>query len=112
MVGGVNNTRVQLVWDFTGASNVFITVNVTSESQTTQIAGRSQSSNFTVFNSDYEADLPLTLVIKNATRNDHDHVFRVGITNTDTFLEINDEITLNVLCKSQRSVSFVTLKPI
>ena len=99
MVEGINSTRVQLVWNFSGASIFFINVRVTNEAETTQIAGRNHTSIFTVFNPDYEADLPLTLIIKNATRNDHGHVFSVRIFNVGTFTEIDDQVTLNVFCK-------------
>jgi len=99
VVEGVNSTRVQLVWEFTGASRFFITLRVTNESQTTQIAARNHTTIFTVFNPDYEADLPLTLIIKNAKRNDHGHVFSVRIFNVGSFMEIDNQVTLNVFCK-------------
>jgi len=96
VVERVNSTRVKLVWDFTGASSFLITLRVTNESETTQIAARNHTSIFTVFNPDYEADLPLTLIIKNAKRNDHGHVFSVRIFNVGSFVEIDDQVTLNM----------------
>ena len=111
MVEGVNSTQVQLVWNFTNASSFFILITRRrpTESQTTRIAVRTQNTDFSVRNcSRYEANLPVTLVIKDATRNEF--VYRVSITDTgDTLDEIVDEVTVNVLCKSQRSVSFIIL---
>lgn len=117
MVEGINSTRVQLVWNFTAASGSSFLIAMKRRSsrgpgsQPTQIAARSDSSS--VFNGvppDYEANLPATLVIKNVTRND-EYTYNVGVLNSNTGLEeLFDEVTVDVLCKSQLSVSFFILK--
>ena len=119
MVEGINSTRVQLVWNFTAASGSSFLISIKRRSSTDpgsqpiQIAARSDSSSaFNGVPPDYEANLPATLVIKNATRND-EYTYIVDVLNINTGLEeLFDEVTVDVLCKSQLSVPFFILKHI
>lgn len=102
MVEGVNSTQVNLVWNFTATSGFLLSIERRrpTESQTTQIAGRTDSSAaFNILNSDYEANLPTTLVIKDVTRND-EYVYSVRVLSTVSAVEVLfDEVTIYVLCK-------------
>ena len=102
VVEGVNSTQVHLVWNFTVASSFLLSIKRRRPTgfQTTQIAARTDSSSaFNVRNSDYEANLPATLVIKDVTRND-EYVYSVRVLSTVSAVEVLfDEVTIYVLCK-------------
>ncbi|XP_020614881.1 uncharacterized protein LOC110053033 [Orbicella faveolata] len=100
VVEGVNSTQVHLVWNFTDCSSFAIIIDRERPdgSQNTRIASRSGPT-FNIFNSDYEANLPATLVIKNVTRND-EYVYVFAVFNTYNFKrELEDSVAVEVLCK-------------
>ena len=109
VIEGVNSTQVQLVWNFTAAPSssfiLFIQRRTPTGSQNTNVASRTRisgsSSVFTVSDPDYEANLPATLVIKDVTRND-EFVYSISVLDLDAAgrQEIFDEVTVDVLCKS------------
>ena len=107
VIEGVNNTQVQLVWNFTASSSSFV-VSIrrkTPTGSTSQIASliSGSSSGFNVFDSAYEANLPATLVIKNVTRND-EYVYSISVLNLDAGgveVLLSNEVAVDLLCKSE-----------
>ena len=101
VVEGLNNTQVELVWNFTFNASFGITIRRvrTDGSGNIQIASRSSSDSvFRNVHADYEANLFATLVIKSATRNDEfEYIFTV--LNSGFGEELRDEVNVNVLCK-------------
>ena len=110
VIDGVNSTQVELVWNFTAAPslNFFLCIRRRrpTESQSSQVASRNRnsgvSSNFTVSDSDYEANFPATLVIKNVTRNSDEFVYSIAVLALDGSGELSDGVTVNVLCKYEQ----------
>ena len=109
VIEGVNSTQVELVWNFTAApcSSFLLSIERRrpTESQSSQVASRNRisgvSSNFTVLDSDYEANFPATLVIKNVTRNSDEFVYSILVSAFDGG-ELSDAVTVNVLCKYEQ----------
>ena len=107
VIEGVNNTQVQLVWNFTASSSSFV-VSIrrkTPTGSTSQIASliSGSSSGFNVLDSAYEANLPATLVIKNVTRND-EYVSSLSVLNLDAGgveVLLSNEVAVDLLCKSE-----------
>ncbi|KAL9964684.1 hypothetical protein ACROYT_G028359 [Oculina patagonica] len=96
VVGGVNNTQVELVWNFTATASFGISI----KREGSQIASRADSSpTFTIsdnFKAEYEANLPATLVIKDVTRND-EYKYTIRVINSVTFVEeLLDKVTVDV----------------
>ena len=108
VIEGVNNTQVQLVWNFTAAPNSSFVLLIRRRSPTgltSQIASRvsGSSSGFSVLDPAYEANLPATLVIKNVTRND-EYVYSISIMDLDAGgVEVlrSNEVAVYLLCKSE-----------
>ena len=109
VIEGVNSTQVELVWNFTAAPSSSFLLSIRrrrpTESQSSQVASRNRisgvSSNFTVLDSDYEANFPATLVIKNVTRNSDEFVYSIAVSAFDGG-ELSDAVTVNVLCKYEQ----------
>ena len=101
MVEGVNNTQVELVWNFTATASFGISIRRvrTDGSGNIQIASRGSSDSvFRNVHADYEANLFATLVIKNAARND-EYKYTLDVINSGFGQELFDEVTVVVLCK-------------
>ncbi|KAL9964683.1 hypothetical protein ACROYT_G028358 [Oculina patagonica] len=102
VVEGVNNTQVELVWNFTATASFGISIKRRADgSQKVPIASRADSSpTFTIsdnFKAEYEANLPATLVIKDVTRND-EYKYTIRVINSVTFVEeLLDKVTVDVL---------------
>lgn len=104
VVEGVNNTQVQLVWNFTATTGFAIIIErqKSDGSSSSQIATLGfGSAAFVVrdpFAAEYEV-IPLgTLVIKEVTRND-EFVYSFEVVNTALQLQLFDDVAIDVLCE-------------
>ena len=102
VVEGVNSTQVHLVWTVPASSNFFIVIEKQrpGEIQRTHILTRTGDTFFFFESSaaDYEANLPSTLVIKEATRNEFVYIFSV-LRSVPFQQLLQDTVTVKVLCK-------------
>ena len=105
MVEGVNNTQVELVWNFTATSAFIVSIarqRVGDSQSNEQIVGRSGSTAFEFpdesLKTDYEAQLPATLVIKDVNRT-HEYEYSLTVLTSLGVQKLFDIATVDVLCK-------------
>jgi len=93
---GVNSTQVQLVWNFTYSSNLGVSITRESpDGSETQVAS-GIGPQFRSRDSDYEVNLPATLVIKEVTRTEY--VYRFNIIDMDSFQQLREDlVTVKIL---------------
>lgn len=98
MVEGVNSTQVQLVWNFTDSSNFGISIDRESPDGSTKQVASGSGPQFLSRDSDYDVNLPATLVIKEVTRTEY--VYQFSIIDKLSFQRLReDSVTVNILCK-------------
>lgn len=104
VVEGVNNTQVELVWNFTAASASYI-VGIFRQrvgNQQNQIAARTHDTAFQYadpsLSTEYAVQLPATLVIKDINRT-NEFGYNLKVQTSLGIEKLFDHVTVNVLCK-------------